>query len=167
LGHVGRHFGFEGAAADKGDNRVQVLGVYAKGGFQRFEVFVVLPQRVLEFEGAFVELLRPLRLLLAAEDPAAHVLRFQHEDSVGREEDVVDLRGAVWRIQGDVVQTAVGLLIQLPMGKQPHQEFANLAFGPRRLEQANQQHQRDNPAKRAPDLGNDRSEIHLSTIRNP
>lgn len=62
---------------------MQVLGVNAKGGFQGFEVFVVLPQRVLEFEGAFVELLRPLRLLLAAEDPAAHVLRFQHEDAVG------------------------------------------------------------------------------------
>ena len=43
LGDVGRHFGFEGAAADKGDHRVQVLGVNAKGGFQRFEVFVVLP----------------------------------------------------------------------------------------------------------------------------
>lgn len=88
-------------------------------------MFVVLPQRVLEFEGAFVELLRPLRLLLAAEYPAAHVLRFQHEDAVRREEYVVDLRGAVWRVQGDVVQTAVDLLIQLPMCKQPHQEFAN------------------------------------------
>lgn len=111
LGDVGRHFGFKGAAADKGDHRVQVLGVYAKGGFQRFKVFVVLSQRVLEFEGAFVELLRPLRLLFAAEDPAAHILRFQHEDAVGREEYVVDLRGAVWCVQGDVVQAAVGLIV--------------------------------------------------------
>ena len=30
LGDVGRHFGFEGAAADKGDHRVQVLWVNAK-----------------------------------------------------------------------------------------------------------------------------------------
>ncbi len=43
LGHVGRHLGFEGAAANEGDHRVQVLGVDAKGGFQGFEVFVVLP----------------------------------------------------------------------------------------------------------------------------
>lgn len=49
LGHVGRNFGFEGAAADKGDDRVQVLGVNTKGGFQGFEVLVVLLQRVLEF----------------------------------------------------------------------------------------------------------------------
>lgn len=90
---------------------MQVLGAGAKGGFQGFEVFVVLAYRVLEFEAAFVELLRPLRLLLAAEDPAAHVLRFQHEDAVGREEYVVDLRGAARRVQGDVVHAAVGLLV--------------------------------------------------------
>src|SRR5690606_13420367 len=82
LCHVGRYFGFEGAPAEEGDDRVQVLRDYAKGGFQGFEVLVVLPHRVLEFEGAFVELLRPLRLLLAAEDPAAHVLRFKYEDAV-------------------------------------------------------------------------------------
>ncbi|MNO06260.1 hypothetical protein D3C81_2279750 [compost metagenome] len=74
-------------------------------------MLVVLPQRVLEFEGAFVELLRPLGLFLAAEDPAAHVLRFQHEDAVGREEYVVDLCGAVRRVQSDVVQAAVDLLV--------------------------------------------------------
>src|SRR5690606_8837660 len=129
----GASAGFNSAAAGKGDDRVQVLGVNAKGGFQRFEVLVVLPQRILEFEGAFVELLRPLRLLLAAEDPTAHILRFQHEDAVRREEYVIYLRGAVWRVQGDVVQAAVGLLVQLPMGKQPHQEFANMTLGPRRL----------------------------------
>jgi hypothetical protein len=110
---------------------VQVLGVNAKGGFQGFEVLVVLPQRVLEFEGAFVELLRPLRLLLAAKDPAAHVLRFQHEDAIGREEYVVDLRGAVRGVEGDVVQAAVSLLIQLEVSEQTHQEFADLALGPR------------------------------------
>ena len=107
---------------------MQVRGINVKDGFQGFEVLVVLPQRVLEFERAFVELLRPLRLVLAAEDPAAHVLRFQHEDAVGREEYVVDLRGAVRRIERDIVQAAVGLLIKLPMGKQPHQEFANMAL---------------------------------------
>ena len=92
-----------------------MLGVEAQRGFHRFEVFVVLPQRVLEFEAALVELLRPLGLFFAAKNPAAHVLRFQHEDAIGREKNVVDLRGAVWGIQGDVMQAAVDLLIQLPM----------------------------------------------------
>lgn len=137
-----------------------MLGADAKGGFQGFEVLVVLAQRVLELEGAFVEFLRPLRLFLAAEDPAAHVLRFQHEDAVGREEDVVDLGGAVRRIQGDVVQAAVGLLIQLPVGEQAYQQFTDLPFGPRRLEQADQQGCRDEPGQHAPDLGDYRAVIH-------
>jgi len=146
---------------------VQVLRVNAKGGFQGLEVLVVLPQWVLEFERAFVELLRPLWLLLAAKDPAAHVLGFQHEDAVGREEDMVDLGGAVGCVQGDVVQAAVGLLVQLPMGEQAHQEFADLTLGPRRLEQADQQHQRDKPAQRAPDLSDDGGEVHFSTFGDP
>ena len=140
---------------------MQVLGADAQGGFQGFEVFVVLPQRVLEFEGAFVEFLRPLRLFLAAEDPAAHVLRFQHEDAVGREEYVVDLRGAVRRAQGDVVQTAVGLLVQLPMSEQAHQQFTDLPLGPGRFEQSDQQGCRDEPGQHAPDLGDYRAVIHF------
>lgn len=138
-----------------------MLGADAKGGFQGFEVLVVLPQRVLEFEGAFVELLRPLRLLLAAEDPAAHVLRFQHEDAVRREEYVVDLRGAVRRVQRDVVQAAVGLLVQLAVGEQAHQQFTDLPLGPGRFEQADQQGRRDEPGQHAPDLGDYRAVIHF------
>lgn len=96
---------------------MQVLGVKAKRGFNRLEVLVVLSQRVLEFESALVDLLRPLRLFFTAEDPAAHVLRLQHEDAIGREKNVIDLRGAVWGIEGDVVQAAIYLLIQLPMSE--------------------------------------------------
>ena len=51
---------------------------------------------------------------------------------------MVDLRGAVWRVQRDIVQAAVGLLIQLPVGKQPHQELTDITLSPGRLEQANQ-----------------------------
>lgn len=80
---------------------------------------------------------------------------------------MVDLRGAVRRVQGDVLQTAVGLLIQLPMGKQPHQEFADIALGPRQFEQANQQHQRDKPAQHAPGLRDEGGEVHFLSLGNP
>ncbi|MNF75281.1 hypothetical protein D3C84_573400 [compost metagenome] len=80
---------------------------------------------------------------------------------------MVDLGGAVGGAQGDVVQAAVGLLVQLPMGKQAHQQFADLALGPGRLEQAEQQHQRDKPAQRAPDLGDDGGEVHFLTFGDP
>jgi len=77
---------------------------------------------------------------------------------------VVDLRGAVWRVQRDVMQAAVDLLIQLPMGKQPHQEFANMALGPRRLEQANQQCGWNKPGQHAPDLSDDGGEVHFLSL---
>ncbi len=127
---VGWHFGFEGAASNKGNDRVQMVRANAQRGLQSLEVFVVLPQWVLEFEGALVEFLRPLRLFLAAENPAAHVLRFQHEDAVDREEYVIDLRGAVGRIQGDVMQATVDLLVQMSMSSEAHKKFADMPFGP-------------------------------------
>lgn len=84
-------------------------------------MFVVLPQRILESEGVPVELLRPLRLALAAKDPAAQVLRFHHEDAVARQEDMIDLGGAVRRRQRDIVQTAIGLAVEFPRGEKTYQ----------------------------------------------
>lgn len=46
FGDVGGHGGFEGAAADEGDDRMQVFGSDAEGGFEGLEVFVVLPQQL-------------------------------------------------------------------------------------------------------------------------
>lgn len=78
-------------------------GVKPRVASSAFEVLVVLPQRLQGFERTLMKLLRALRLLFAAEDPAAHLLCFLREDAVGREEYVVDLRRAVWRVQGGVV----------------------------------------------------------------
>ena len=39
-----------------------------------------------------------------------------------------------------------------------------MALGPGRLEQTNQQHQWDNPTERAPDLGDDRGEVHFLSL---
>lgn len=140
---------------------MQVLGGDAECGFQSLEVFVVLPQRVLEFVAVLVELLRPLGLLFAAEYPAAHVLGLQHEDAVAGEEDVVDLGGAVRRIQGDVVQAVVGLPVQLPVGEEPDEAFTDIALAQGGLEQADEDHQRDEPGEGGPDLGDERCEVHF------
>lgn len=47
---------------------------------------------------------------------------------------MVDLRDDIGCTQDDVVQTEVGLRIQLPMGEQKLQKFVDLPLGPRRLE---------------------------------
>lgn len=51
------------------------------------------------------------------------------------------------------MQAAVGLLVQLPIGEQAHQEFANMTLGPGRFEQGDQQGCWDKPGQHAPDLG--------------
>ena len=130
-GHVGRHSGLERAAPNKRDDRMQVRGADTQSGFQRFQVFVVLPKGVLEFETAPGKFLRPLRLLLCPENPAAHVLRFQHENAMDREEYMIDLRGTVRCIQGDVMQAAIGVPVQSPVRKDTHQQLADMPFGPR------------------------------------
>ena len=140
---------------------MQVFGGDAEGGFEGLEVFVVLPQRVLELVAVLGEFLRPLGLLFAAEDPAAHVLGLQHEDAVAGEEDVVDLGGAVGGGEGDVVQAVVGLPVQLPVGEEPDEAFTDIALAQGGLEQADEDHQRDEPGEGGPGLCNERCEIHF------
>jgi len=166
LGNVCRHLRFERAVTDEGDHRVQVLGIHAQGRFQCFEVLVVLPQRVLEFEGALVELLRPLGLLFAAEDPAVHILCFQHENTVHRDENVVDLGGAVRGVQGDVVQAAIGLLVQVQVGEVAYKQLAEVALYTWRLECEKQDDEGDEPAQGDPVLGDDGCEVHFLPYKN-
>ena len=80
--------------------------------FQRLCMPIVLVQRVLKTELLAVERLRPLRLLLVAENPAFHVLRLDHEDAVTRDDDVVNLGRAVGRGDRDVVEVAVHVAIE-------------------------------------------------------
>lgn len=98
VGDIWRHFGFERAVTDEGDDRVKVQRRYLQGGFKCFQVLVVLAQRVLELERALEELLRPLGLALRTKNPSPHVFSFEHENAVHRHDDVIDLRRAVWRV---------------------------------------------------------------------
>lgn len=93
--------------------------------FQGFGVAVVLMQRVLKAELLAIQRLRPLGLLRVAEDPAFHVLRFDHEDAEARDDDVVDLGGAVGGGQGDVVDVDAHLAVQRDFLGKCQQAFAH------------------------------------------
>ncbi|MNI88148.1 hypothetical protein D3C73_1454140 [compost metagenome] len=84
----------------------------AESGLQSLEMFVVLPQWVLECECLFIQLLCPLRLPFVTEYPATFILGLHNEDAVGRQEYMVNLGGAIDRIQRDVVRATVGMLVQ-------------------------------------------------------
>ena len=85
---------------------------YAESGLQSLEMFVVLPQWVLERICLFIQLLCPLRLPFATEYPATFILGLYNEDAVRRQEYMVNLGGTIDRIQRDVVRATVGLLVQ-------------------------------------------------------
>ena len=73
-------------------------------------------QRVLKFLRILEDLLRPIPLFGVAEDPALHVLGFHHEHAVPGNDDVVDLGGAVFGGQGDVLDEVVTGFIEREFG---------------------------------------------------
>ena len=68
---------------------------------------VVLVERVLEGLFGAVEALGPLRSVGSAEDPASDVFRFNDEDAVAGDEEVIDLGGAIVGGNDDVVKAPV------------------------------------------------------------
>lgn len=79
-------------------------------------MFVVLVQRVLKFLRVLEDLLRPIPLFGVAENPALHVLGFHHKNAVPGDDDVVDLGGAVFRGQGDVLNEVIAGFIEKQSG---------------------------------------------------
>lgn len=92
--------------------------------FEAAEMPIVLLERVLEAMGRSGKLLRPLAVLLVAIDPAIHVLGFDDEEAVSRDDQVVDLGGAVGSGDDDVVELAVGSGREPEPQAQPRADFA-------------------------------------------
>lgn len=70
-------------------------------------VLAILMNRILELVVLLVEHLGPLRGRRVREQPPFVVLRFEYEDPKPRDQDVVDLRGAIFNGQRDVVEQVI------------------------------------------------------------
>lgn len=106
-------------------------------------MLVILMQQILKLLRVLIDLLRPIPLFGAPEDPPFHVLGFHHEHAVGRDDDVIDLGGAVFGGQGDVADQVVGVLIEKQACREVHQASADPAFELWRLDNAAEDGQRD------------------------
>ena len=84
------------------------------------------------------EHLRPLSISLFAENPSRHVFGFDHEHAESRDEYVVDLRCAVGRWEGYVVNRHVDGLRQRNHCRYRHLGFADVPLAARRAEQCAQ-----------------------------
>ena len=64
----------------------------------------VLENWILKFELHPVEHLRPRGVLGVRKDPTLVILGLDHEHAESRYQDVINLRGAILDLQGDVIQ---------------------------------------------------------------
>ena len=145
IGHVGGHVGFERAAPHKHNHRVNGLRRHLQRGLQRLGVLVVLAQRVLEPEAALEDFLRPLGLPLAAKNPTLHIFGFNRKNAKARHDHMVNLRAAVGRGKGDVVQRKVHRLVQLPAQHEAHKPLPDMPLAPRTAQQGRHHHERNHP----------------------
>lgn len=74
---------------------------------ETFRVAVILSHGVLKAALFPKYHLRPVRVGLASKYPTAHVFRFNDEYSKARDQNVIDLRGAIAIRQDDVVNGPV------------------------------------------------------------
>lgn len=125
---VAGHGGLQFRLADEEDNRVHAGSGQAQVFFEAAEMPIVLLQWVLEAKGCSTKLLRPLAVLLVAKDPAFHVLGFDDEEAVSRDDQVIDLCGAVGSGDDDVVELAVGSGGEPEPEPQPRADLAKPAF---------------------------------------
>lgn len=92
---VVRHVRLELRLSSENDHGKELVFPDLQQGFEFLDVFVVLSEGVLERVLALAESLGPFGVVRVSENPAAHVLGFDDEDAVFRNNDVVDLRCAV------------------------------------------------------------------------
>ena len=100
-------------------------------------------QRVLKFLRIFEDLLRPIPLSGVTEDPPLHILGFQHKNAVPGNDDVVDLSGAVFRGQGDVLDEVIAGFIEKEFGGKVNHRFPSLAFEPGRFDDRRNEEERN------------------------
>ena len=108
--------------------RMQLVVIDAEEFRQCLSVPVVLMQRILKTVFLPEQALRPLRIALVAEDPAFHVLGLDHTQAEARNDDMVDLRGAVGCRYRDVVDRVVNLVVQHQRVRDRALRFADPAF---------------------------------------
>ena len=92
---IHRHRRLEGGIADKGNHREDLFIAKPEQRLQGAGMFLILMQRILEAMVATIDLLGPVLLLLAAEDPALHILGLDREYTIDGDDHMVDLGGSI------------------------------------------------------------------------
>lgn len=89
------------------------------------------------------DFLRPVALLFANEDPSLYVLGFHYKHAITGNDDVVDLSGALFRGQGDILDEVVEGFIEKEFYGKISDRFPSFALEPKRFEYSREDQQRD------------------------
>lgn len=118
--------GFELAFADEEDDGVEESAVEGEKISEAFDVAVVLAEGILKAGFVAVDALAPGGVVFVAEDPALHVFGFDDEDAEFGDKDMIDLGGAVFGLEDEVVDAAVDGFVE----GEPHSEGGDLFAEP-------------------------------------
>lgn len=120
-------------------------------------MLLVLTDGVLVSPRKPANLLGPLVLVLTAVDRSAPVLGLNDEDSVPRDDHMVDLGGFSWtQLKNDIVEACIYILPQEQPQAKPQLPFAHPAYDLRQLEDGtkdcDEDHHRNEPRYLRDDL---------------
>ena len=112
-------------------------------------MLVILAEWVLEFVGMLIYFLGPCRLILVTENPTFHVLRFDYEYAIDRNNDMVNLGGPIFCRQRDVLDKVVFVLVEHQFRRHIYNKLTDHALKPRGFQHSNQDHKWDQKPKHA------------------
>jgi len=124
--HVCGKVSFQFALANEKDDGMKTGLRKIEKFLERLRVSVILMQGVLKLEFLTVNGLGPLRRSFIPENPTAHVFRFDDEDPVKRNEDMVDLGCSSLCRENQIVNASVGV----PIEPDPHPELSGFLSEP-------------------------------------
>lgn len=144
------HRGLERAGTNECHDIVYMLNLKAEEVPYRFDMHVILDDWVLKSSLKPVNHLRPLCLVRLTEYPPFYVLGFNHEYSIRRNDQVVNLGGFVSDWQRNVLDKAIDFPIEEERNADVDLEFAQLSLEPRRPQNQGQNQNWQNEQKPIP-----------------
>lgn len=131
--HIVGHVSFGLSSTHENDYVVNLVGCKPEGMLNGFNVFIVLPEWILETRFPSIDDLCPFSASFASEYPSTHVFRFDHKNAEAGYDEMINLSGAVIsRGQDDVIDDEIVFRVELSLKGAFDLSLPNFAFEPSR-----------------------------------
>ena len=110
--YVGRHARLKFTVADKHDHGMKKAVIQLKELGKALGMPIILTKRVLKLGFVSVNGLRPIVMIGVSKNPSLHILGFDDENAVRRNNHMIDLGGSIRGSDNHVMKTAIGNVTQ-------------------------------------------------------